>query len=474
MTKVSDTEVSFKLAFANQGDGFRVYLKNPAPTPCTCPAGQEKKPDPKSPVCIVRARVDGVQDTTVTLTGYNHLVGNCTVAGIVPQAPQTPSPDLVVTAGQQRVGWTQSSPWTFQLDPLLTCPAGTTKTACMFTYGAGPLGEITCGCYPDTNTNTPKNLSCTIFTNPRVHDKPVHSQSGSPEQFCREQGYSHSVTNINASNFIGNLSKWNGSVWEINPNGLVIDSVSCCKLEDRPSDICVASGCAEGQYWCQAENMCKPAGQTCGAVTCNNNNTCEAGESCNCADCTNGGTDDADKCGLTSAGAQMVCTKDVKNTTTTPNSTTEKWVAYTYPGYASSYIYISKLPTETHTIAGQTFYVYNPERVIRGMSETTFMANPEDAIKNAPVIPVGNTRWTERLIFNKAQLESETAPTQTTVINSLTSFVAHKYMCTQNAVGATNCSNNSDMGWTPSFGKALNGDIYVSNSNSGSGVTFTK
>lgn len=316
MTKVSDTEVSFKLAFANQGDGFRVYLKNPAPTPCTCPAGQEKKPDPKSPVCIVRARVDGVQDTTVTLTGYNHLVGNCTVAGIVPQAPQTPSPDLVVTAGQQRVGWTQSSPWTFQLDPLLTCPAGTTKTACIFTYGAGPLGEITCGCYPDTNTNTPKNLSCTIFTNPRVHDKPVHSQSGSPEQFCREQGYTHSVTNINASNFIGNLSKWNGSVWEINPNGLVIDSVSCCKLEDRPSDICVASGCAEGQYWCQAENMCKPAGQTCGAVTCNNNNTCEAGESCNCADCTNGGTDDADRCAL-SDGVQMICTRDKNNTTTT-------------------------------------------------------------------------------------------------------------------------------------------------------------
>lgn len=177
VTKVSDNEVSFKLAFANQGDGFRVYLKNPTPTECTCPTGQEKKPDPKSPVCIVRARVDGVQDTTVTLTGYGHLAGECTVAGIVPQAPQTPSPNLVVTAGQQRVGWAQSSPWTFQLDPLLTCPANTTKTACMFTYGAGPLGEITCGCYPNENTNTPKNLSCQTFTNPMVHGKPVHSRS---------------------------------------------------------------------------------------------------------------------------------------------------------------------------------------------------------------------------------------------------------------------------------------------------------
>ena len=58
-----------------------------------------------------------------------------------------------------------------------------------------------------------------------------------------------------------------------------------------------------------------PSGQACTVTTCNNNNTCEAGESCNCADCTNGGGDDADKCGLTSTGAQMVCTKDKENAT---------------------------------------------------------------------------------------------------------------------------------------------------------------
>lgn len=70
VTKVSDTEVSFKLAFANQGDGFRVYLKNPTPTSCTCPAGQEKKPDPKSPVCRLRANVKTNLDTDFVLTGY--------------------------------------------------------------------------------------------------------------------------------------------------------------------------------------------------------------------------------------------------------------------------------------------------------------------------------------------------------------------------------------------------------------------
>lgn len=27
--------------------------------------------------------------------------------------------------------------------------------------------------------------------------------------------------------------------------------------------MCVASSCTEGQYWCQDENTCKPAGQAC-------------------------------------------------------------------------------------------------------------------------------------------------------------------------------------------------------------------
>lgn len=62
-----------------------------------------------------------------------------------------------------------------------------------------------------------------------------------------------------------------------------------------------------------------PDVQACPTVTCNNNNTCETGESCNCADCTNGGTDDKDKCGLTTSGAQMECTKDKDNSTTTLN-----------------------------------------------------------------------------------------------------------------------------------------------------------
>lgn len=105
--KVSDSQVSFRLAFADATDGFRVYLKNPTPTECACSVGQEKKPDPKSPVCIVRALVKGVQDTEFILTGYDHLSGNCTLAAGTPQAPQTPSTEITVTAGQQRTSWMQ-------------------------------------------------------------------------------------------------------------------------------------------------------------------------------------------------------------------------------------------------------------------------------------------------------------------------------------------------------------------------------
>ncbi len=73
---------------------------------------------------------------------------------------------------------------------------------------------------------------------------------------------------------------------------------------------CPANKCAEGQYYCSAENKCKPAGQTCGVVTCNNNTICEAGESCNCADCNNA----ADHCGLDTIGQQMICTQDTAPT----------------------------------------------------------------------------------------------------------------------------------------------------------------
>lgn len=108
------------------------------------------------------------------------------------------------------------------------------------------------------------------------------------------------------------------------------------------------------------------------------------------------------------------------------------------------------------------------------MSETAFRADSATAIKNATVLPIGNTRDVTRLIFNMAQLQSESTTTQSAMIDSITSFIPHKYLCTEDKVGATNCSNNGSMGWTPNFGTVAGGDIYVSAHNSGSGITFAQ
>ena len=73
----------------------KLYIKRNAGV-LTCPTGQTKTPDPKSPVCIVRAIVKDVQDTDFILTGYDHLAGNCTLSSVVPQAPQTGSNQISV------------------------------------------------------------------------------------------------------------------------------------------------------------------------------------------------------------------------------------------------------------------------------------------------------------------------------------------------------------------------------------------
>lgn len=147
-------------------------------------------------------------------------------------------------------------------------------------------------------------------------------------------------------------------------------------------------------------------------------------------------------------------------------------MAYTYPGYASYYILLSKLPITANVVAGKTFYVYNPERIITGVSEANFLADPATAIKIATALPIGNTRDVTRLIFNMAQLQSESTAIQSATIDSITSFVPHRYMCTEDKVGATNCSNNGNMGWAPCYGTVAGGDIYVTNHNSGSGITY--
>ena len=65
--------------------------------------------------------------------------------------------------------------------------------------------------------------------------------------------------------------------------------------------------------------------------------------------------------------------------------TVEKWEAYSYN---SSFIMLAKNPVDPTTVAGNTFYVYNPERIIFNMTKEAFLANPQKAIQNSIVLPI--------------------------------------------------------------------------------------
>lgn len=109
------------------------------------------------------------------------------------------------------------------------------------------------------------------------------------------------------------------------------------------------------------------------------------------------------------------------------------------------------------------------------MPKATFLANPAQAIKNAEIIPVGNTRTPHtRLQFNLEQFKSETPTVQASVIDALDSSIVNKYMCTESKVGATSCHVNNGGAYIYSTGYTVGGDIYVSKTDSAGSVVFAK
>lgn len=125
----------------------------------------------------------------------------------------------------------------------------------------------------------------------------------------------------------------------------------------------------------------------------------------------------------------------------------EQWIAY----LGAYYIYLARTPVETNTVGGQTFYVYNPEKVIplSTMSKAVFLADPVTAIKNAPLLPVGTAPLASRNIFNLAQLQSEPVVTQNSTLQYLTQFIAYRYLCRESKAGSTNCSYNNELVFSP-------------------------
>lgn len=239
---------------------------------------------------------------------------------------------------------------TTQLAGLLTCPVAG-NSAC--SIGTG--GVITCGCY---NAGvTPPGTTTTTTTIPATYDFSVafpgvnyaiterdgersfsrdivgvvnaHSPSlglshptdtvsfynsqPTANQACRVLGY-QTAEIFSRNSFDGTggrkVAVYENSAWVIKSlsgNNDVINGLRCSSpiasgtttgsAVVPPTYTCVGNRCTEGQYYCAAENICKPASQSCSSITCNKNNICDADESCDCSDCTKGIPDnDKDKC----------------------------------------------------------------------------------------------------------------------------------------------------------------------------------
>ena len=175
-------------------------------------------------------------------------------------------------------------------------------------------------------------------------------------------------------------------------------------------------------------------------------------------------------------GAGKVLTSDASGLASwqTPTSScgtpSEQWIAHTYPGYANTYIYLTRLPAPSYTYGGQTFLVYDPVKIYTG-GLSAFNANPQSAIASAPTIPVGAGRDL-RFILNTAQLASESSSAQSTAITGFSSSIANKYLCTTNTVNATSCHTNNVGSWVPGIGYTVGGPIYESYSDGNSSVVM--
>ncbi len=109
------------------------------------------------------------------------------------------------------------------------------------------------------------------------------------------------------NNTTGNIARIQGDGGTYDSSHHASGSIRCVKDgSTTPVNMCPVAGCAEGQYYCHAESVCKPANQSCGTLTCNVNGVCDEYESCNCSDC-NGQTDHC----MSQSGTQLVCAKDI-------------------------------------------------------------------------------------------------------------------------------------------------------------------
>lgn len=258
---------------------------NPA-TCTTCPTGQTMvsgqctTPPTNLPQCSDGIDNDG--DGKIDFGGAN-ADPDCTSA-----TDDTESGDLVCPAGQTRRP-TPSSPVCFLTATPRTSPAGTTFSLTGYSHLTG-----TCTLASATTHDTPpKTISPLVSLGLSVSPSISHITAVTDSSFTLPAQVAGLLTCPHGT-----------ATCSIGTGGVI--SCGCYNTGVTPPTTvipaeytCVSNLCAEGQYYCSAENTCKPAGQPCSEITCNYDNKCDVGESCNCRDCTTGVLDnDKDQCGL--------------------------------------------------------------------------------------------------------------------------------------------------------------------------------
>lgn len=154
------------------------------------------------------------------------------------------------------------------------------------------------------------------------------------------------------------------------------------------------------------------------------------------------------------------------------------WVAYTYTGLQEHYIYLSPWPAVEWSVGDRKLYTLDAQRVFKG-GLSAFNADPIGTIQSTPDLPRGQAQ-NETLVFNVAQLLTESSSTQTSFLDGLaeqstSTAIARRFLCSKNRANDTNCYSNSGGAWIGAISSgSAQGPFFVTATGSDAAVTFVR
>ncbi|MEZ4816040.1 MAG: hypothetical protein R3A80_12705 [Bdellovibrionota bacterium] len=165
------------------------------------------------------------------------------------------------------------------------------------------------------------------------------------------------------------------------------------------------------------------------------------------------------------------CEKEVCGNSTPPEVSANRYIAYTYPGAASYYVYISSATAEDVTFkttdnSDKSLKIYNLLRLKKSTSNAQFLLNPKAAFDSAIVLRSDSASAVGTNATYAFQKQKLSTLSDSGYVN-LKSFVPNMFLCLQDG---TTCHYNGAQIWVT--GLMFPGDLSprVSPSDSGSGV----